>query len=262
MCEVNVEFKAVIRKFGNIDNIPVANNIKNKINNKYGDYFIVGFNGINTNIKYSYKWIGRCLYCGKYDILSLNAANKHRCKCKLYQHRKKIDFTNYKFGYNCKINKFYKKNHKHYFWEATCGCGRIFIIQSTRIKNAKMCVKCCRNRSGHHIYNYNSNLTEQDRLKDRKKDYQNKKFIKDVFKRDNFQCQLCYDKTGGNLKAHHLDGWNWAKDKRYDVNNGITLCECCHKKFHQIYGYGDNTIEQFINFINNILNKMENIQWQ
>ena len=50
------------------------------------------------------------------------------------------------------------------------------------------------------------------------------------------------------LNAHHLDGWNWCKDKRFKTSNGITLCEDCHVEFHKEYGYGNNTKEQFQEF--------------
>lgn len=30
--------------------------------------------------------------------------------------------------------------------------------------------------------------------------------------------------------------------------NGVCLCEKCHKEFHHIYGYRDNTKEQFEKF--------------
>lgn len=35
-------------------------------------------------------------------------------------------------------------------------------------------------------------------------------------------------------------------------DNGITLSESIHKEFHAIYGNGNNTKEQFLEFINNL----------
>lgn len=66
--------------------------------------------------------------------------------------------------------------------------------------------------------------------------------------RDNKTCQVCGETK--NLKAHHLDGYNWAIDRQLDPNNGITVCLDCHKAFHSLYGYGDNTAEQFVEWIN------------
>ena len=52
-----------------------------------------------------------------------------------------------------------------------------------------------------------------------------------VFKRDNFTCVLCL-KSDCSLDAHHIERWNENVEKRYDVNNGMTLCEECHKNEH------------------------------
>jgi 5-methylcytosine-specific restriction endonuclease McrA len=69
-----------------------------------------------------------------------------------------------------------------------------------------------------------------------------------VYERDSFTCVSCGDIRGrksGGINAHHLDGYNWCIEKRLDVQNGVTLCEDCHKHFHMEYGYGDNTKAQF-----------------
>lgn len=53
-----------------------------------------------------------------------------------------------------------------------------------------------------------------------------------VFKQDKFTCQHCY-KVGGELEAHHKVRWVDDVSKRYDLENGITLCKKCHKKVHR-----------------------------
>lgn len=53
-----------------------------------------------------------------------------------------------------------------------------------------------------------------------------------VFKRDKYTCQHCH-KTGGELEAHHKIRWVDDISKRYEVDNGITLCRECHRKTHK-----------------------------
>lgn len=80
--------------------------------------------------------------------------------------------------------------------------------------------------------------------------WRNKSFRDKVLKRDGYTCQKCHHKfPKEQLKAHHKNGCNWAIDERLDTENGVTLCDDCHKIFHHIYGYGDNTAEQFDEFI-------------
>jgi 5-methylcytosine-specific restriction endonuclease McrA len=60
---------------------------------------------------------------------------------------------------------------------------------------------------------------------------------KEIYKRDDYTCQLCYVK-GGNLNAHHIKSFAKYPDERFNINNGITLCIKCHKWVHHIYGVG------------------------
>ena len=52
-----------------------------------------------------------------------------------------------------------------------------------------------------------------------------------VFLRDNFTCQNCGDR-GGKLNAHHIKSYAKYPQLRYSVQNGITLCEACHREVH------------------------------
>jgi 5-methylcytosine-specific restriction endonuclease McrA len=69
-----------------------------------------------------------------------------------------------------------------------------------------------------------------------------------VFARDNYTCQKS-DKKGGVLRAHHI--YNFAKypELRFAINNGITLSEKEHNKFHKKYGRKNNTPEQLQEFL-------------
>lgn len=54
----------------------------------------------------------------------------------------------------------------------------------------------------------------------------------EIYERDNYTCQMCH-KKGGKLNAHHLKPFSKYTELRTDVNNGITLCEDCHKLLHK-----------------------------
>ena len=56
----------------------------------------------------------------------------------------------------------------------------------------------------------------------------------DVLRRDNHFCRLTKDIE--NLEVHHLDNFCNNKDKRTDIDNGITLTKNIHNMFHSIFG--------------------------
>lgn len=102
---------------------------------------------------------------------------------------------------------------------------------------------------GEKHHNWDPKRTHALRTKERKTlEYQ--RWLKAVHKRDGYSCQCCGDKKGGNFNVHHIESYGSTPSKRYDVDNGITLCEPCHKKFHSEYGWGNNTTEQFSSFMN------------
>lgn len=49
-----------------------------------------------------------------------------------------------------------------------------------------------------------------------------------VFKRDKRTCKMCGAKRV-SIQAHHIKRWADHPYLRYDVNNGITLCNKCHR---------------------------------
>ena len=122
------------------------------------------------------------------------------------------------------------------------------------------CKKCIPKlfNSGINNLAYNPNISDEERIINRNySDYYN--FVKGVLKRDNYNCVIC--KSNKNLKVHHLDGYNWCIEKRTKIENGITLCQKCHKKFHYIYGNKNNTKQQFEDWVNKIFNTEYNINF-
>lgn len=56
-----------------------------------------------------------------------------------------------------------------------------------------------------------------------------KKFRKDVKIRDNGQCQFPGCGSKKRLEVHHIKTWSEFPALRFQVSNGITLCNKCHK---------------------------------
>ena len=92
---------------------------------------------------------------------------------------------------------------------------------------------------------WDETMSEEDRSRLYNERHSSKEnaFRKQVLARDKNTCMKC----GGthNLQAHHLMSFRDNPQFRFDISNGVTLCELCHKSFHKRFGYGLNTKEQF-----------------
>lgn len=101
------------------------------------------------------------------------------------------------------------------------------------------CDKCkIENISGENHWSWNPNTPREERVKARKNGNY-RAWREDVYKKDNYTCQYCFDNQGSNLTAHHINGWHWDELGRFDINNGVTLCNICHDDYHNLYGYKD-----------------------
>ena len=110
----------------------------------------------------------------------------------------------------------------------------------------KCAIKLLNSGENHHLWN--PDKTIEERIQNRKyPEYI--EFVKACLARDNYTCQCCGKKGQDDLEVHHLEGYEWCKEKRVDETNGITLCKNCHYNFHSIYGRGGNTKNQFEEWI-------------
>lgn len=66
-----------------------------------------------------------------------------------------------------------------------------------------------------------------------------KEWRKKVFERDSFTCQECG--ATGYVTAHHIKSFANYKELRYELANGVTLCEECHSKTDNYKGRNKGT---------------------
>lgn len=70
-------------------------------------------------------------------------------------------------------------------------------------------------------------------------------WIQGVKRSSSFKCFITGDTS--NLECHHLIGWSY-EPARYAIENGVAIAATIHKQFHNEYGRGFNTPEQFEEF--------------
>ena len=128
-------------------------------------------------------------------------------------------------------------------------CGKDWYVAPCRLLKNVKCFYCSykEDRSGEASCMWNPNLTDEEREEKRHNPlYQ--KLVQEIMEKDNYTCQLTGDRNSHH-NVHHLNGWDKFIDQRYDEKNMITLSENIHKEFHHLYGYGNNTKEQFYEFV-------------
>lgn len=136
-------------------------------------------------------------------------------------------------------------------------CGHEWLVTPNSMTQGHGCPKCSHKRGKEH-YRWNPNLTEEDRKNNfsRLTQLGYKQWRGNVLGKFNNRCIVCGAKKTKNNKLipHHLNSWDIHEDERYNVDNGVAICEKHHKEFHNIYGYGKNTKEQFIEWLINKIN--------
>lgn len=93
------------------------------------------------------------------------------------------------------------------------------------------------NRRGKHAgnlhHNWKGGITPINEKIRKSPEY--KEWRKKVFEKDNFTCFFCGDR-GGKLNADHIKSFSQYPEHRFDVNNGRTVCEKCHRKTESFGG--------------------------
>jgi hypothetical protein len=205
--------------------------------------------------------------CGRPAKLQLVSIRRgRRCvKCGIEKRvdgrRHHYDFVKEYFeSQNCTLLSTDYEN-AHQLLNYICECGNKSFISFDKFLLGQRCQDCGNKKigdtkrgisrddmKGSNNPNYNPNKTDQERIVGRSYiEYYN--WRKEVLDRDDHICQCCKDEDKSDLIAHHKDGYNWCKERRVDIANGVTLCSDCHSDFHDWFGRKDNTEEQFEKFL-------------
>ena len=209
----------------------------------------------------------RCDYCGKeftkkWGVYVRDSANdivKKDC-CSDCKEKKALEAVNEKYGVDnvFKLDevkeKIKKTNLEKY--------GTEYATQSDVIKEKTK--QTCIDKYGVSTYLYLTHKKGEEHMrwkggvKYHRQERSTSEYIdwrKSVYERDRYTCQCCGDKSAkGNpvkLNAHHIQNRKDNPENRYDIDNGITLCESCHTQFHSEYGKSNNTKSQLKNYILN-----------
>ena len=122
-------------------------------------------------------------------------------------------------------------------------CNKIFYEYVSALINepnrGKCCSKECRIKyhkklvSGKLCYRWRGGITEKNKLE--RSQMETRNWSRAVKVRDNFTCQLCgirgFKGLGRSVKlhSHHIKSWKYYPNLRYDLKNGLTLCNNCHR---------------------------------
>lgn len=234
--------------------------------NKLGRLEITGkkFNKL-TATKYSHSSGGKSFWefdcdCGNVTIARASFVKNgitESCGC-----LGKMDRTELigKVFFKLTVISFDKILKKKSWWNCKCQCGKeISVARNSLVsENTKSCgcliLDTMKLRMGknHPCWKHEISMEERQRVSEfgqRNRLPENTLWRKLIYLRDNFTCQIT-GVRGRNLVAHHLFNWADYPEKRFDVENGITIFVPFHKLFHKIYGNRSNTPDQFQEFKN------------
>lgn len=204
-------------------------------------------------------WICQCK-CGNIKSIPgtrLRNGEITSCGCKKHEFK---DVTGQRFGRLIALERV--KIDNKWKWKCQCDCGNITYVELGALGRTTNSCGCLHDESaaerGHSETNYfqthkgklhpryNCNLTDDQREKQRISEDGYDEWRKNVKEKANYTCDCC-GKRGGNLHSHHLYSYSKHKELRTDINNGVCLCEKCHRQFHKEFG-NDNTKEQYDKF--------------
>lgn len=199
--------------------------------------------------KYSTYVTYKCS-CGNEESRTLFSfkSNKGACsKCPRIS-KKRIPFEEIQKRVEIKTNFILLTNETEYLinhqkLKLQCVNGHIFYMNKNKI-GSRQCAKCSyKNRSGENNINFKDGKFKERASERQKTNHDLTRWRKKVLNLKGFGCDIC--KTKEKIHTHHINGYDWDIENRFNPNNGIPICEKHHWEFHNKYGRGNNTYNQY-----------------
>ena len=86
-------------------------------------------------------------------------------------------------------------------------------------------------KKAHHKEKHPKWIPNREKVKSRARPEMNE-WRSFIFSRDKFTCQSC-NTLGGKLHAHHKAPYSLFPKLKWEKDNGVALCEACHKEIHK-----------------------------
>jgi hypothetical protein len=100
-------------------------------------------------------------------------------------------------------------------------------VSTYHTKRCRNCSDKFRRGENHHLWiKDRSNLSRRDE----RNDQSYREWRRQVWLRDSFKCKIANPDCKGRIEAHHILSWREYPELRYDINNGITLCQAHHPR--------------------------------
>lgn len=176
--------------------------------------------------KKEWEWV---LYCSHSCANSVNMIWSKRCIWRIPRNKWKESLRG-------------KENPQYTRIEKKClVCWTQFVVKKYREESAKFCCKKCSEIDRNKWMGTEANKIRQS--------IEWKLWKDSVWARDWYMCKKC-NMTGIEIHSHHIMNFAKYPELRFAIDNWITLCKVCHKRFHNTYWIKNNTKTQIDGFLN------------
>lgn len=152
-----------------------------------------------------------------------------------------------------------------------CSCGKEavtnyrFLLKRNRhgISHPPTCPECKNSNRprGELSPCWDHSISEEQRIKERRvwneEGLPYKSWRRSVHIKDSGRCVISGKRNTPSdpIRVHHIFNYRHHEEGRILTANGVCLSESLHRRFHQEYGHGENTLRQFKEFYSKILGR-------